>query len=215
MGIIKQGIMGGFSGNVGTVVGSSWKGISYMKSLPQSVKNPRSAGQVAQRTKMLTIVLLTQFVLIAWVQKLWNGKVAKMSGFNAFIRENIGAVSGSGVITPASMKVSDGPIAAVAITSAVYTAVTKTVEVVFSTALDGELQSDNDIAFVLIVDPTSKQAHASSGALRSTGTISLVLPDAMAPNALTSTVFLAFKSNEPLIHPIVTSDASSHAIVAA
>ena len=31
MGTIKQGILGGFSGKVGTVVGSSWKGISYMR----------------------------------------------------------------------------------------------------------------------------------------------------------------------------------------
>jgi hypothetical protein len=42
MGTIKQGILGGFSGKVGTVVGASWKGIAYMRSLPQKVKNPRT-----------------------------------------------------------------------------------------------------------------------------------------------------------------------------
>ena len=31
MGTIKKGILGGFSGKVGTVVGASWKGISYMR----------------------------------------------------------------------------------------------------------------------------------------------------------------------------------------
>ena len=40
MGTIKQGILGGFSGKVGTVIGGSWKGISYMRSQAQSVKNP-------------------------------------------------------------------------------------------------------------------------------------------------------------------------------
>lgn len=40
MGTIKKGILGGFSGKVGTVVGGSWKGISYMRSLPQKVKKP-------------------------------------------------------------------------------------------------------------------------------------------------------------------------------
>ena len=39
MGTIKQGILGGFSGKVGTVVGSSWKGISYMRGQAQNVKN--------------------------------------------------------------------------------------------------------------------------------------------------------------------------------
>jgi hypothetical protein len=32
MGTIKQGILGGFSGKVGTVIGASWKGINYMRS---------------------------------------------------------------------------------------------------------------------------------------------------------------------------------------
>lgn len=30
MGTIKQGILGGFSGKVGTVVGSTWKSVHYM-----------------------------------------------------------------------------------------------------------------------------------------------------------------------------------------
>ena len=38
MGKIKQGILGGFRGTVGTVVGSSWNGIAYMKGKPQSVR---------------------------------------------------------------------------------------------------------------------------------------------------------------------------------
>ena len=49
MGKIKQGILGGFRGTVGTVVGSSWSGIAYMKGKPQSVKNPRTDAQVQQR----------------------------------------------------------------------------------------------------------------------------------------------------------------------
>ncbi len=49
MGKIKQGILGGFRGTVGTVVGSSWNGIAYMKGKPQSVRNPRTDAQVQQR----------------------------------------------------------------------------------------------------------------------------------------------------------------------
>ena len=50
MGKIKQGILGGFRGTVGTVVGSTWNGVAYMKGKPQSVKNPRSDAPVQQRT---------------------------------------------------------------------------------------------------------------------------------------------------------------------
>ena len=49
MGKIKQGILGGFRGKVGTVIGASWNGIAYMRGLPQSVKNPKTAAQQAQR----------------------------------------------------------------------------------------------------------------------------------------------------------------------
>ena len=49
MGKIKQGILGGFRGTVGTVVGSSWNGVAYMKGKPQSVRNPRTDAQVQQR----------------------------------------------------------------------------------------------------------------------------------------------------------------------
>ena len=49
MGKIKQGILGGFKGKVGTVIGSSWNGITYMRGLPQSQKDPKTAAQIAQR----------------------------------------------------------------------------------------------------------------------------------------------------------------------
>ena len=52
MGTIKQGILGGFNGKVGTVIGSSWKGITYMKGIPNHTRNPRTEKQIAQRTKM-------------------------------------------------------------------------------------------------------------------------------------------------------------------
>ena len=51
MGKISQGILGGFSGKVGSVVGANWKGINYMRSKAVSVANPRTEGQVKQRTK--------------------------------------------------------------------------------------------------------------------------------------------------------------------
>jgi hypothetical protein len=49
MGKIKQGILGGFKGKVGTVIGSSWNGISYMRGQAQSQRNPRTEAQMQQR----------------------------------------------------------------------------------------------------------------------------------------------------------------------
>lgn len=56
MGIIKQGITGGFSGNVGNVIGGSWKGIAYMRIRPVSVANPQTDLQMDQRSKFAVTI---------------------------------------------------------------------------------------------------------------------------------------------------------------
>ena len=55
MATYKQGVLGPFSGKVGTVVGSSWRGIAYIRSLATKVGNPRTAGQVAARSKLALV----------------------------------------------------------------------------------------------------------------------------------------------------------------
>lgn len=82
MGTIKQGILGGFSGKVGTVVGSSWKGISYMRGRAQSVRNPRTEGQMEQRSKFaLTLAFLKP--ITAYVRTGYKTYANKQTAFNA------------------------------------------------------------------------------------------------------------------------------------
>lgn len=52
MAIIKQGILGGFNGKVGTVIGSTWKGRAVIRSVAQHVHNPRTEAQQAARARM-------------------------------------------------------------------------------------------------------------------------------------------------------------------
>lgn len=52
MGRIKNGILGGFSGKVGSVVGASWRGIDYMRSMPRTSNKPATVAQLAQQNKM-------------------------------------------------------------------------------------------------------------------------------------------------------------------
>ena len=93
MGTIKKGILGGFSGKVGTVVGGSWKGIAYMRGQAQSIKNPRTARQVEQREKLKFIVkTLKPFENIINV----GFKVGKGSPMNAAVSYNVkNAVTGT------------------------------------------------------------------------------------------------------------------------
>jgi len=89
MGVIRQGILGGFSGKVANVVGSSWKGIAVLKSLPLSVANPNTAAQQAQRGKMTGIVAQSRILLAALISVYWNPFAQRMSGYNMFVKENI------------------------------------------------------------------------------------------------------------------------------
>lgn len=81
MGIIKQGVIGGFSGKVGNVIGASWKGIAYMRIRPTSVANPKTDAQLDHRMRF-TVTLrflqpLTQFLKIGF-----KNYAVKMTPFN-------------------------------------------------------------------------------------------------------------------------------------
>lgn len=100
-GVILSGILGGFSGKVGPVVGASWKGIEYMRSYVKPA-NPQTAAQTTQRDKFAMAVLLARDVLSSLLQIYWDPFISQMSGFNRFIQVNIGTLDGSNKLTVAS-----------------------------------------------------------------------------------------------------------------
>ena len=88
-------MLGGFSGKVGSVVGASWKGIDYIRSLPASVKNPRTEGQVTQRTKF-TVALEFLRPIIAYLNVGFKPYASKQSPYNAAMSYNVSnAVTGT------------------------------------------------------------------------------------------------------------------------
>lgn len=88
MGTIKRGILGGFKNKVGSVIGSSWKGIDTMRSMPLSVANPRTAKQIAVRGNFKTLVTAASAVNSTLIRPYWARFAKMMTGSNAFIREN-------------------------------------------------------------------------------------------------------------------------------
>lgn len=106
MATIKQGILGAFSGKVGSVVGSSWKGIPVMKSLPPSVANPRTAKQIEQRSRMKACTSFSQSVLASVIKPLNDRFASRMSGFNAFTSRNIANFEGGELSQPQEIKIS-------------------------------------------------------------------------------------------------------------
>lgn len=110
MGIIKQGILGGFSGKVGGVVGSSWKGIAVMKAKPLSVANPKTAAQTTQRNAFAFMVAFAKKILASTIKPLNDKFVQGKSGFNAFISRNIATMDGGTWDTPEGLKIAQGAL---------------------------------------------------------------------------------------------------------
>lgn len=88
MGIIKQGILGGFKNKVGSVVGSSWKGLATMRALPLSVANPKTASQVANRTRFSACAAFASLILASLIKPLMDRFALHMSGYNMFTHLN-------------------------------------------------------------------------------------------------------------------------------
>lgn len=55
MAIFQKGILGGFSGIVGTVVGATWRGLDIMRSRPKKSSRPATEDQLDQRAKFSLI----------------------------------------------------------------------------------------------------------------------------------------------------------------
>lgn len=64
----KNGINGTFSGKVGAVVGASWRGIDYMRSVQKAITKPASQTQLSQRLKFKLVTgWLTPLRDLVWI----------------------------------------------------------------------------------------------------------------------------------------------------
>ena len=95
MGKIKQGVLGGFSGKVGPVIGSSWKGKAIMKARALSYNDRNSQAQQEQRKKFSVIGKFI-FSILGFINEGFRKRAVGMTAPNAAISANINsAVSGT------------------------------------------------------------------------------------------------------------------------
>ena len=88
MGTIIKGILGGFSGTVGTVVGGTWKGIDYMRS---KGRNRNLNPTEKQLTQQLKFALIMRFVqpMAALLNISFRDFAIKMTGINNAFAYNL------------------------------------------------------------------------------------------------------------------------------
>jgi hypothetical protein len=164
MAIMRQGILGGLKNKIGSVVGTSWKGIAVLKSLPLSVANPRTTPQVNQRTKFAAVVAFASAINSILIKPLWDRFAQRKSGNNAFVQANIDFFNSSGVLsTPASLKISEGKMSATPILTATADISGDTVLLTWSATLTDSFQASTDKAYVLVYNITTGEIIADGG----------------------------------------------------
>jgi hypothetical protein len=159
MGKINQGVLGGVSGKIGNVIGSTWKGIDYLRIMPVSVADPQTVPQLTQRLKFATVEAFiqpsSQFLRIGF-----KAYAVKMSGFNAALSYNIkNAITGTYPnydIDPAVALLSRGVLEAPNTPSAAAAASEAVVFSWLNPAGAGNA-SDTDITYCIVLNVTKNQ----------------------------------------------------------
>lgn len=198
MGTYKKGILGSFSGKVGTVVGSSWKGIEYMRSLPKPSTKAPTDLQLEQRIKF---AIATGFLrpISSLVNLGYKSLAVNKTGYNLataqVIAEAIIGVYPEFQIDYAKVLFSKGNLTGP--WNAVSTSDSPAVVNISWTDNSGlGTAKETDKAVILVYNPDKAQFvfNTNSGAARSVLTDSMVVPPDFSGD--TVQVWIAFLSED-------------------
>jgi hypothetical protein len=198
MGTFKQGILGSFSGKVGTVTGSTWKGIPVMKGRTGRKRSSVSEEQLNQQAKFKRV---TQF--LRSMSELLNVSFARfatnMTGLNSALSYNIkNAVTGeypNYSIDYSKVLVSRGDLA----NEGDASAAAGTDQVVFTwtdTSGEGSASAGDKAVLVVYCEALNKTVYKINGSTRSAGTATVAVPRFKGQVVQTWLAFKKVKGNE-------------------
>jgi hypothetical protein len=191
MGVIKRGILGGFSGKVGGVVGSSWKGISVMRSMPLTVANPKTVKQIQQRSKFSKLSKLASDLLTSTIKPYWDRFAQMKSGFNAFIEVNKNAFEGNGNFDFPNLKLSQGRLGDTPF-SLVLENGGKELRLDYDPLQEGPFIDSNDLGNIVALTPDGKVFYASGPASKRIHPADYIIPIKPEDAGKTLHVYLMF-----------------------
>jgi hypothetical protein len=179
MATIKKGILGGVSGKVGNVVGGSWKGIDYLRTMADVVTNPNTELQATQRSKFATVAKFLQpFTEVVRIG--FKGYAVKMTAFNAAFSYNYhNALTGSfpdfGIDYPNAL-ISRGSLAGTMNAGCASTAAAK-VQLTWDAAAGSGSASGSDTVVFVICNPAKQEAvYRLDAATRADGSLEVSVP---------------------------------------
>src|SRR3982751_2162799 len=178
MGTIEKGYMGGFSGKVGTAVGSAWKNLDVIRSRPP--RKRRGQPSDLQLERQAKFSLLTNFLhpltdlLNVTYKKSASGE---MSGYNKAISVNKDAIAGTSpnfTIDYAKVQLSKGPLLDATSAAVASNAAGKLVYTWTDMSATDNKALISDLIFVAAFNPESgRWTFADKAVARNAGTYTL------------------------------------------
>jgi hypothetical protein len=171
-----NGINGTFQGKVGKVVGATWRGIPYMRSLPEKRTSPPTKKEKINREKWALSQLWLQPVL-DFVREGFKGFSATSQGFVAaksyLLKNAIEVINAKIAINPALVKVSFGTLPLPENITANKIA-KDIIQFTWDNTITGKEAHPSDQVMLLAYDIEHGEAnYKTTGQLRSTGSDTL------------------------------------------
>ena len=157
MGIIKRGILGGFSGKVGNIVGTSWKGRAVIKAMPLSVANPKTTKQVNQRGAMTNCVVAAKEFLGNAIPAICSPFAGDISGYNLFVKRTIKAFDVTGDFNVAQFKISEGSLGNYLNGAVIYNVSDSKVVFSLSSREHSDYNVETDLVYIVLWNNTQKK----------------------------------------------------------
>ena len=179
MATIKKGILGGFSGKVGTVIGGNWKGVDYMRSLPKASSKPATALQTDQRLKFAAVMAFLK-PIAAIVTKGYQSVTGARTPLNAavsyHVKNAITGISPDFTIDTSKVIFSQGDIAG-AWAPMVESTLPASISFSWQDNTGTGLAESEDKAVLLVHNPAKAQyVSLENAAERADGEVNLILP---------------------------------------
>ena len=151
MGSIRNGVYGAMSGKAGGLVGSKWKDTPYLRSYAIP-KYTNTDSQKEQRGAFGATAKFARLLLGTIIPSLWNRMTTSMSGFNLFVKTNIGEFVGPSFPVTTDVLVGKGILEGVKNLACTYTAGTGALAITWSDNSDINNALSTDLPYVVIAD---------------------------------------------------------------
>ncbi|MDD2300589.1 MAG: DUF6266 family protein [Fermentimonas sp.] len=178
MGTIKQGILGGFSGKVGNIVGASWRGIDYIRSMPASVHNPRTEAQVSQRNRFSLVGKMLKTIVpiirIGFAGSVGTGKSAFSVAMSYNVKNAVIGLFPDFEINFDAVKISSGDLYGAA--NAEASSAAGSISFVWDTDLLNNAAATDKVILLAFNAVTGEASYDVDAATRADGSGSLAVP---------------------------------------